>query len=33
MPYVLLTLHYLLIFRRRRTNDTWYTACVLCQET
>jgi hypothetical protein len=23
--------HYLLILRRRYTNDTWYTACVLCQ--
>jgi hypothetical protein len=23
--------HYLLIFRRRYTNDTWYIACVLCQ--
>jgi hypothetical protein len=23
--------HYLLILRRRYTNDTWYIACVLCQ--
>jgi hypothetical protein len=23
--------HYLLIFRRLCTNDTWYIACLLCQ--
>jgi hypothetical protein len=22
--------HYLLIFRRRRTNSNWYLACMLC---
>jgi hypothetical protein len=25
--------HYLLILRKRYTNDTWYIACVLCQLT
>jgi hypothetical protein len=23
--------HYMLIFKRRYTNGTWYTACVVCQ--